>query len=192
MKEMMPRLGAMIAALLCVSCRQDMNDQAKYGALKKSDFFRDGAASRTPPAHTVARGELRENGVFYTGRINEKEFAATLPMPLTPALLKRGEERFNIYCSVCHGRTGDGNGMIVQRGFPHPPAYTEERLRNAPVGYFYEVITHGYGLMYSYASRVEPEDRWAIAAYIRVLQLSQHATLADASAAERAKLEGKP
>jgi mono/diheme cytochrome c family protein len=187
-----PLLTALLTAALLCACRQDMNDQAKYGPLKKSDFYQDGASSRTPPAHTVARGELHQDAVFYTGRINDKEFTATLPVPLTPALLKRGEERFNIYCSVCHGRTGEGNGMIVQRGFPHPPSYAEERLRNAPVGYFYEVITHGYGLMYSYASRVEPQDRWAIAAYIRVLQLSLHATLAEATPAERSKLEGTP
>lgn len=181
-----------LAAAVLSACRQDMNDQPKYGPLKSSEFYPDGASSRTPPTHTVARGELHEDAVFYTGRINDKEFTATLPVPLTPALLKRGEERFNIYCSMCHGRTGKGNGMIVQRGFPRPPSYADERLRNAPVGYFYEVITHGYGLMYSYAARVEPQDRWAIAAYIRVLQLSLHATLADATPAEQSKLEGSP
>ena len=191
MKTVLPGAVLMMVALLA-ACRQDMNDQPKYGPLKSSEFYRDGASSRTPPAHAVARGELHEDVVFYTGKINGKEFTAALPMPLTPALLKRGEERFNIYCSVCHGRTGEGNGMIVQRGFPRPPSYADERLRNAPVGYFYDVITHGYGLMYSYAARVEPQDRWAIAAYIRVLQLSLHATLADTAPVERPKLEGAP
>ena len=190
MKALLPL--SMIAAGLLASCRQDMNDQARYAPLKPSDFYKDGAASRTPPAHTVAQGQLHEDTVFFTGRINDKEFANTLPMPLTPELLKRGEERFDIYCSVCHGRTGEGNGMIVQRGFPRPPSYADERLRTAPVGYFFEVMTHGYGLMYSYAARVEPADRWAIAAHIRVLQLSQHGTLADAEPLERNKLEGAP
>jgi hypothetical protein len=185
-------LCGLVLACSLAACRQDMNDQARYAPLKPSDFYKDGASSRTPPAHTVARGQLREDTVFYTGRINDKEFANTLPVALTPELLKRGEERFNIYCSMCHGRTGEGNGMVVQRGFPHPPSYADERLRTAPVGYFFEVMTHGYGLMYSYAARVEPADRWAIAAHIRVLQLSLHATLADAESKERSKLEASP
>jgi hypothetical protein len=183
---------SMMVAGLLVSCRQDMNDQPRYAPLKSSDFYKDGAASRTPPAHTVARGQLHEDTVFFTGRISDKEFANTLPMPLTQELLKRGEERFDIYCSVCHGRSGEGNGMVVQRGFPRPPSYADERLRTAPVGYLFEVITHGYGLMYSYAARVEPADRWAIVAHIRVLQLSLHGALADAEPVERQKLEGTP
>jgi mono/diheme cytochrome c family protein len=186
------QLGMVLMVMMLTACRQDMNDQARYGPLKPSDFFKDGAASRSLPAHTVARGDFRENTVLYTGRLNAKEFTATLPMPLTPELLRRGEERFNIYCSVCHGRTGNGDGMIVQRGFPRPPAYATDRLRAAPVGYFYEVITHGYGVMYSYAARIDPVDRWAIVAYIRVLQLSQRATLADADAAPRQQLETAP
>jgi mono/diheme cytochrome c family protein len=139
----------------------------------------------------VARGDLRENAVLYTGHLPNGEFANVSPLPVNEVLLKRGQERFNIYCSVCHGRTGLGDGMIVQRGFPHPPAYTDERLRNAPLGYFFNVITNGYGVMYSYAQRVEPEDRWAIAAYIRVLQLSEHATLADATPQGKAELEAR-
>ncbi len=114
------------------------------------------------------------------------------PIPITRAVLERGQERFNIYCSVCHGRTGEGNGMIVQRGFPPPPSYHIDRLRKAPVGHLFDVMTRGYGVMYSYASRVEPSDRWAIAAYIRALQLSRHATLDDVPADERAKLENGP
>jgi len=183
------RLPLMGLLVLLSACRQDMNHQARYEPLKESEFFPDHSTSRPIPAHTVARDQLRENTVLYTGHLPNGEFANVLPLPLTSQLLKRGQERFDIYCSVCHGRTGMGDGMIVQRGFPHPPAYTDERLRKAPLGYFYQVITQGYGVMYSYAQRVEPEDRWAIAAYIRVLQLSEHATLADATPQGRAELE---
>ncbi len=110
-------------------------------------------------------------------------------MPVTRQSLARGRERFNIYCAVCHGATGDGNGMIVQRGFPQPPSFHDQRLRDAPAGHFVDVITNGYGVMYSYASRVAPEDRWAIAAYIRALQLSQHAASADAEPNAAKQLE---
>lgn len=127
----------------------------------------------TPPLHTIARDEpLRPPG----------------PPPVTVALLERGQQRFNIYCAPCHGRFGDGNGMIVQRGFPHPPSYHIQRLRDAPVGHFFEVMTNGFGAMYSYAARVTPQDRWRIAAYIRVLQLSQDATIQDVPDSERQKL----
>jgi mono/diheme cytochrome c family protein len=111
------------------------------------------------------------------------------PPPLTLALLQRGQQRFRIYCTPCHSELGDGNGMIVQRGFPHPPSYHDERLVKAPTQHFYDVITHGYGAMYSFAARVAPEDRWAIAAYIRALQLSQHATPDDLSPSEREALK---
>ncbi|MDB6137925.1 MAG: hypothetical protein JWO94_997 [Verrucomicrobiaceae bacterium] len=188
----MKAAALLLTVLGLASCRKDMNDQARYAPLKSSDFFADGAASRPLPAHTVARGGLHEDKVYYTGRSGDAEFAATLPVQMTPELLKRGAERYDIFCSVCHGRTGEGNGMIVQRGFPRPPPYSLERLRAAPVGYFFDVMTQGYGVMYSYASRVEPADRWAIAAYIRVLQLSEHATLADAPSLERQRLEAAP
>ncbi len=118
-------------------------------------------------------------------------FVTEFPFPITLDILERGRERFEIYCATCHGRTGDGNGMIVQRGFPPPPSYHIDRLRQAPVGHFYNVITRGYGVMYSYASRVEPRDRWAIAAYIRALQLSHNAVLADAAPEGRTQLEAR-
>ncbi len=180
-------LLALFSAAL-VSCRRGMVDQQKLKPLAEENFFADGRAARVPPAHTVARGQLRADEQFFTGKIGD-QLAATFPEPVTPALLARGRERYNIYCSVCHGLTGAGNGMIVQRGFPPPPSFHEARLREAPPGHFVDVITRGYGVMYSYASRVPPADRWAIAAYIRALQLSQHAAPAEADESGRKELE---
>lgn len=147
-------------------------------------------ASRPLVAHTVARGHLEADEVLYTGKIGTN-LVETFPFPITREVLERGHERFDIYCSPCHGRTGEGNGMVVQRGFPPPPSYHIDRLRQAPAGHFFDVITQGYGIMYSYAQRVEPADRWAIAAYIRVLQKSHDATLAQVPAQQRAKLEAQ-
>ncbi len=178
----------LLLCLVTTSCRRGMVDQQHLKPLAEENFFSDSRASRVPPAHTVARGELRDDQQFYTGKIGN-ELAATFPMPVTRQSLARGRERFDIYCAVCHAPTGEGNGMIVQRGFPQPPSFHEQRLRDAPVGHFVDVITNGYGVMYSYASRVSPEDRWAIAAYIRALQLSQHATATDAEAAAMQQLE---
>ena len=175
-------------ALATTSCRRGMVDQQKIKPLAENGFFEDHRGSRLPPAHTVARGQLHDDEQFYTGKIGN-DLAATFPMPVTRELLTRGRERYEIYCSVCHGPTGDGNGMIVQRGFPQPPSYHDQRLRDAPIGHFVDVITHGYGVMYSYASRVAPEDRWAIAAYIRALQLSQHASPNDADSEGAKQLE---
>jgi mono/diheme cytochrome c family protein len=190
MKRVFHRIWVVLLAVGALAgCRQDMNDQERLDALEASDFFPDGAASRPIPAGTVARGQLQEDTAFQTGHLTPTELANKLPMTLTAEVLRRGQERFNIYCSVCHGRTGEGTGMIVRRGFPQPPSFHTDRLREAPLGHFVQVITNGYGLMYSYASRVEPADRWAIAAYIRALQLSQHATLADAESAPRKQLE---
>ena len=145
-------------------------------------------ASRPIVPHTVARGQLQEDEAFYTGKLGTNLVTA-LPMPVTRELLERGRERFEIYCSVCHGRTGEGNGMIVQRGFPVPPSYHIDRLREAPIGHFFDVMTQGYGIMYSYVERVKPEDRWAIAAYIRALQLSRNVKLAELPASQRSQLE---
>lgn len=178
-------------AALLWGCRRDMLDNARYKPLEASEFFADGGASRPLPAHTVARGELRADAHYFTGRV-QGQLASTFPEPITKATLERGRQRFEIYCAVCHGRTGEGQGMIVLRGFPPPPSLHIDRLREVPVGHFYEVITNGFGVMYSYANRVEPADRWAIAAYIRALQLSQHATLADAEPEARAKLGAAP
>lgn len=175
--------------LLLTGCRRDMFDQPRSKPLAASDFFPNGAASRPLPPHTVPRGFLNEDDAFYTGAVGTN-LVTEFPFPITRAVLERGRERFEIACAPCHGRTGEGDGMIVQRGFPAPPSYHTERLRAAPVGHFYDVMTRGYGVMFSQAPRVEPADRWAIVAYIRVLQLSRHATLAELSSEERAKLEG--
>lgn len=182
-------LLALLAAV--TGCRRDMFHQPNSKPLATSDFFQDNhMASRPLVAHTVARGHLDADEVFYTGKVGTN-LVTTFPFPITREVLQRGRERFDIYCAPCHGRTGDGNGMIVQRGFPPPPSYHIDRLRQAPVGHFFDVITQGYGIMYPYAQRVAPADRWAIAAYIRVLQKSQDAKLAEVPAAERAKLQGE-
>ncbi len=167
-----------------------MYNQPKAKTYSENEFFRDGTSARPLPPHTVQYRHARENEAFYTGLTNGV-LVAQLPAPLklTPALLERGRERFDIYCAVCHGANGDGHGEIVQRGFPAPPTYHSARLRQAPIGHFYDVITNGYGVMYSYASRVEPSDRWAIAAYIRALQLSQGAGPGDVPPDEQSKLE---
>lgn len=176
------------AAILLAGCRLDMHIQPKYLPYSPTNFFHDGRSERQPVPGTIARGQLRLDELLYTGKING-QVANEFPFPITKADLERGRERFNIYCTPCHDYTGSGNGMIVQRGFPHPPSYHIDRLRNAPVGHFFEVMTNGFGAMYSYAARVSPEDRWRIAAYIRVLQRSEHASLADVPEKDRAKLE---
>ena len=171
-------LLCLVIGLSFTSCRKGMVVQQHLKPLAEERFFENHSGSRIPPEQTVARGQLRADEQYFTGRIGE-QLALTIPMPVTPALLARGRERFDIYCSVCHGRTAEGNGMIAQRGFPNPPSFHDPRLRKAPIGYFFYVMTNGYGVMFSYASRVPPEDRWAIAAYIRALQLSQNAGPSD-------------
>jgi mono/diheme cytochrome c family protein len=176
-----------LAAVALAGCRQDMHDNPRYEPLEASTFFADGRASRTFVANTVARGTLREDSHLYQGRVNG-QLATTFPMPVTAQTMARGQERFNVFCAPCHGRTGTGNGMVVQRGFRAPPSYSEARLRNAPIGYFFDVMTNGFGAMQDYAAQIPVQDRWAIAAYIRALQLSEHATLADVPAASRGAL----
>ncbi len=173
--------------LLAAGCRQDMHDQPKYKPLKSSAFFEDGRDSRPLVVDTVARGHLNDDALLYTGKTGTA-FAVDFPFPVTTDVLARGQERFNIYCSPCHDRTGGGDGMIVRRGYRRPPSFHIDRLRAAPAGYFFDVITHGFGVMPDYSSQVPVNDRWAIISYIRALQLSQHATLADAPAAEQMKL----
>jgi cytochrome c553 len=165
-------------ALVLAGCRQDMHLQPKYVPEDPSTFFADGRSEREPVTGTVARGHLRTDELLYTGRANGV-VADLFPFAITAADLSRGRERYNIYCSPCHDYTGSGSGMIVQRGFPSPPSFHIDRLRQASAGHFFDVMTNGFGLMYSYASRVSPEDRWRIAAYIRALQLSQHGQTAD-------------
>jgi len=182
-------LGAVM--MLVSGCRLDMHLQPKYLPYEPSKFFADGRSERQPVPGTVARGHLRIDELLYTGRENGVE-ADRFPFPITRADLKRGQQRYNIYCAPCHDYTGSGRGMIVQRGFPQPPSYHVPRLRQASVGHFVQVMTNGFGAMYSYAARVEPADRWRIAAYIRALQLSRNASLQDVPEAERQKLAQAP
>lgn len=181
-------LVVLAVTLAAAGCRQDMHDAPSYDPLQATTFFADGRASRTPVANTVARGTLRENDHLYEGKVSGR-LAETFPMPVTAEVMARGQERFNVFCSPCHGRTGSGNGMVVQRGFRAPPSYHEERLRNAPVGYFFDVMTNGFGAMQDYSAQVPVADRWAIAAYIRALQFSQRATVQDVPAERRADLD---
>ncbi|HJZ53188.1 MAG TPA: cytochrome c [Candidatus Acidoferrales bacterium] len=175
------------AAMLLCGCRLDMHVQPKYLPYEPTTFFDDGRSERPPVPGTVARGHLHLDELLYTGKENGVE-SNRFPFPMTHEDLERGRQRYNIYCTPCHDYTGSGHGIIVQRGFPPPPSYHIDRIRQAPVGHYFDVITNGDGSMYSYASRIEPEDRWRIAAYIRVLQLSQHASLQDVPEAERQKL----
>src|SRR5205814_4402060 len=156
--------------------------------LRESTFFADLRSARPLVPGTVARGQLREDSLLFTGKTNGAD-ATVFPFPIDAAVMARGQERFNIYCSPCHGRTGQGDGMIVRRGYRRPPTYHQDRLRSAPVGHFFDVITNGFGAMPEYAAQIKVDDRWAIAAYIRALQLSQHATMSDVPAAERDKLK---
>ena len=178
-----------LATLALAGCRQDMHDAPRYEPLEKSTFFADGQSSRPFVVNTVARGQLREDRHLFEGVLDGRP-AEAFPMPVTTAVLDRGRDRFNVFCSPCHGRTGSGDGMVVQRGFRKPPSYHEERLRVAPVGYFFDVMTHGFGAMQDYSAQLTVDDRWAVAAYIRALQLSQHATVNDVPTGRRADLDG--
>ena len=165
-----------------------MQDQPKYKNLRGSAFFADHRSARPVVEGTVARGQLYADAVFRTGKQNGQPVAA-LPMPLSRELLERGRDRYGIYCTPCHGMTGDGRGIVVQRGYRQPPSFNIDRLRAAPVGYFFDVQTNGFGAMMDYAAQIPAADRWAIAAYLRVLQLSQSATLADVPPEERRTLD---
>ncbi|HTS03501.1 MAG TPA: cytochrome c [Thermoanaerobaculia bacterium] len=160
-------------ALALAACRNDMHRQARTRPLRESRFFADGGSARPLPEGVVARGFLRADAVLDKGLGPDGKFVLDLPVPLTRELLRRGRERFDIFCSPCHGRTGNGEGMIVQRGFKNPSSFHVDRLRNERAGYFFDAMTNGFGQMSSYASQVPPEDRWAIVAWIRTLQASQ-------------------
>jgi mono/diheme cytochrome c family protein len=162
-----------------------MYEQPKYKPYRPSSFFGDGTSSRAPVPGTVARGELRLDPVYYLGKTAEGKDTDVFPMPVDRDLIELGHERYLVYCSPCHGRAGDGRGMVVRRGFSPPPTFHSEYLRKIPVGHFFSVMTNGYGAMYSYAARVPVKHRWAIAAYIRTLQYSQDANPEDLTAKER-------
>jgi len=171
------------------ACRQDMQDQPKYIPLRPSSFFDDGRSERPLIEGTVARGHLDDDVVYYTGKGPDGKHVDEFPFPVTKDVIERGQNRFNIYCTPCHSRLGDGNGMVAKRGFRHPPTYHQDRLRKIPNGAIFDVITNGFGAMPDYKTQLTPRDRWAIVAYVRALQLSENATLADVPADARGQLE---
>jgi mono/diheme cytochrome c family protein len=178
-----------VVALLGLSaCRQDMHNQPKYIPFRESTFFTDGRSARAPVTGTVAREHLHEDTLLYTGTVDGAD-ATVFPFAVDERVMARGQERYNIYCSPCHGGTGMGDGMVVRRGYRAPPSLHVDRLRLAPPGHFFDVITSGFGAMPDYAAQISAEDRWAIVAYIRALQLSQHATAADVPADRRGALQ---
>lgn len=184
------RLGAAGLLLLAAGCRNNMHDKHRIKPLEPSAFFADGQSARPLPAHTVARGDLRQ-GYEYTGLDAANKPVDRMPFPVTRQVLVRGQERYNVFCSPCHDRVGNGRGMIVRRGYKQPSSFHVERLRGAPAGYFVNVMTEGFGVMPSYAPQVPVADRWAIAAYIRALQYSQNARLADLPPAGRQRVEAE-
>ena len=186
-----PRAAVLTAALVLTGCRLDMHDQPRYKPLAGTAFFGDGRSARPPVDGTVARGHLRIDRARFTGKIGD-DVVDAFPFEITAADMARGEERFNIFCSPCHSRLGDGNGMVVRRGFRKAASYHTDKLRDAPIGHFFDVITNGFGAMPSYASRVPPDDRWRIAAYIRALQFSQNAKIGDVPPDRRGELEASP
>jgi mono/diheme cytochrome c family protein len=186
-------MGAIVLALASVvACRQDMHDQPKYIPLRPSEFFTDGRSARPLPEGTVARGHLNDDVLFYTGKGADGKPADTFPFPVTKDVILRGRQRFNIYCTPCHDRTGSGNGIIVRRGYRRPPTYHSDRLRQVPNGYIYDVITNGFGAMPDYAAQIQPGDRWAIVSYVRALQLSQQASIEDVPAEIRGQFRTPP
>jgi mono/diheme cytochrome c family protein len=169
----------LVAVITLAGCRQDMHDQPRFKPLAKNDFYADLRSARPPVEGTVARGELRAETYFYTGKVGNNP-GDYMPFPVTLQVLARGRERYDIFCAPCHSRTGDGNGVVPPRGFSRKPAsYHIERLRKSPLGYFFDVMTNGFGIMPDYASQIPPRDRWCIVAYIKALQLSQNATVTD-------------
>ncbi|MBX5490288.1 MAG: cytochrome c [Chloroflexi bacterium] len=173
--------------LATAACYQKMAESPRYDPLEPSSFFPDGSSARPLPTDTVARGHLRDDPALFTGKVNGAD-VDQFPFPVTRDVLLRGQERFNIFCTPCHGWVGNGDGMVVQRGFTRPPSFHTDQLRQAPVGHFFDVITNGFGSMPSYAAQIPVRDRWAIVAYIRALQLSQHATLDDVPPEARPQL----
>jgi len=180
-------LPATVCLLAAAGCRQDMHNQPKYIPLRDSNLFANGSSARPLVEDTVARGTLQEDEAFFTGKTGGAE-VNTLPFLLTKEVLDRGEQRYNIYCSPCHDMAGTGQGMIVRRGYRQPPSFHIDRLRQVPIGHYFDVITNGFGAMPDYRAQVAARDRWAIAAYVRALQLSQHAMATEIPAEDRQKL----
>jgi Cytochrome C oxidase, cbb3-type, subunit III len=184
-------LGTLLGVSFLAGCRQDMHNQPKFIPLRESDFFPDKRSERPLVPGTVPHTTEREDTSYYTGLIGDK-LLDTMPVPITRGLLKRGQERFNIYCAPCHSVLGDGKGMVARRGYLNPPSFHDDRLRNAPLGHFYRVMTFGSGAMPDYAQQIAPADRWAIVAYIRALQLSQAAPVSDVPQNDRPLLNQPP
>lgn len=184
----------MLLMVTLMGCRSEMYDQARYEPLEPSAFFENGTSARPLVAGTVPRPDPRASAgvkdvnVLLTG-LDHGRLVTSLPFPFDRQVLQRGQERYRIFCTPCHGELGDGQGMIVQRGFTPPPSFASEALRQEPLGHFFQVITQGHGVMYSYATRVPPRDRWAIAAYIRALQLSQHAVASELPGDDQTRLK---
>jgi len=182
-------MSGLLIAFVAAGCRQDMHDQPRLEPLEVSSFFQDGRASRPLVAGTIPRGHLRIDDHLYTGTVNG-QLVNTFPFAITREILERGRERYDIFCTPCHDQAGYGQGMIVQRGFRAPTSFHIPRLREVEVGHFFDVITNGLGAMYDYSDRITPRDRWAIAAYVRVLQRSQNATIEDVPEDQRQGLLG--
>ncbi|HUK87618.1 MAG TPA: cytochrome c [Terriglobales bacterium] len=183
------KFGAIALVLAAATgCRQDMHDQPKYIPLRYSSFFADARSERPLVQGTVARGHLDEDTLLYTGKGPDGKPSNLFPFPVTKDVIERGQQRFNIYCTPCHDRTGYGLGMVVRRGYRHPPSYHTDQARALANGFIFDVITNGFGAMPDYAAQIPVRDRWAIVAYVRALQLSQHASVQDLTADERARL----
>jgi mono/diheme cytochrome c family protein len=187
-RKFRPLLAVAPALFVLTACHRNMQEQPKFLPDQQNYDFPHEQVDRKPVEHTVPRGPVDDGSVFYTGQTGNV-LATTFPVPVTLELVKQGQEAFNINCSVCHGRDGYGQGIVVQRGFPQPPSFHSERLRNAPVGHFFQVITQGYGVMYPFGSRITPQDRWAIVSYIRALQFSQNATTNQLDPSDKTQLE---
>ena len=187
----MKALALLIAVAFLAACRRDMQDQPRFRPFRSTSFFADGRSARPQVEGTVARGELEEDDHLHRGIVDGKP-AETFPYPITAEILARGRERYDIFCAPCHGRLGDGDGTVVERGMRRPASFHAERLRNSPPGTHFDAITRGFGAMYDMADRIPVEDRWAIVAYVRALQRSRAATLEDAPEGEREKLRRTP
>jgi mono/diheme cytochrome c family protein len=187
-RTLAPRLNLafLLGTVLALGgCRQDMQDQPRFKPLAESDFYADLRSARPPVEGAVARGQLNADVYFYTGKVGNNP-GDYMPFPVSADFLARGQQRYDIYCAPCHSRLGDGNGVIPSRGFPRkPPSFHIERLRKAPLGYFFDIMTNGFGIMPDYASQIPPRDRWAIVGYVRALQLSQGATAGDVPAGQK-------
>jgi mono/diheme cytochrome c family protein len=180
-----------LSLLALTACRDDMHNQPRYKPLAATDFFSDHRSARPAVEGTIPRGHLRIDEARYTGKISGEDIDQ-FPIPIARADIERGQERFNIYCTPCHGRLGDGNGMVVLRGYRQAASYYSDKLMKAPVGHFFDVVTNGFGAMPSYSSRITPDDRWRVIAYIRALQLSESAKLSDVPADQRQNLPVEP